>query len=296
MTVTGTLAELNAALNGLVYTPTTGHLGADSLQISATDSLDGFTGSTTDAISVVETPSVTAPASVSVVENGSYPFSGSIVLADPVAGTGKDSLSLSVADGKLTLGSTSGITITAGANGSSSMTISGTLTNLNASVNGLVYAPKTNYTGSDSLGASLTDPGDSLVGTDTIPITVSTANPPNVTSPGSVITAASTTYTFSGAAISVTDGSASGNSDSVTLTVAHGGLTLATITGISISSGSNGASSMTFSGTLGNLNAASSTVWSTLPRPATAAPIHSASRCVTAAICCPVPRPFRSPL
>src|SRR6202043_2665049 len=41
MTVKGTLAAINAALNELVYTPTTGFTGSDSLSISLKDTKDG---------------------------------------------------------------------------------------------------------------------------------------------------------------------------------------------------------------------------------------------------------------
>ncbi len=85
-------------------------------------------------------------------------------LADSQAGSNADTLTLSVSDGTLALDSTSGLTFTAGSNGSSSMTVSGTLANLNAALNGLLYTPNSGYSGSDPLHLSLTDPGDSLTG------------------------------------------------------------------------------------------------------------------------------------
>jgi hypothetical protein len=256
MTVTGTLANLNAAVNGLIYTPNTNYLGTDSLQISAMDSGDNLTGSGAVSISVVTPPSVTAPANVSLNENATYTFSGSIALVDPSLGTGKDSLSLSVADGKLTLASTNGITISSGSNGSSSMTVTGTLTNLNAAVNGLVYTPNNAYSGSDALNILIKDPGDNLSGPGLVAITVNPLGAPVVTAPPSASTNENTAYTFSSGAISVTDASASGTSDSLSVSVTDGTLTLGSTSGLTFASGSNDTSSMTVTGTLTNLNAA----------------------------------------
>ncbi|PNY36817.1 hypothetical protein C2E31_10670, partial [Rhodopirellula baltica] len=59
---------------------------------------------------------------------------------------------LSVSNGNLTLGSTSGITFLAGtSNGQATLTISGTASDINTALDGLQYAPSANYYGSDSL-------------------------------------------------------------------------------------------------------------------------------------------------
>ncbi len=88
MTVTGTVANLNAALNGLVYAPTQLYAGSDSLLISVTDALDGLTGSGRVALTInaQSPPVVTAPSSVSLKENGSYTFPASAIsLSDATA-------------------------------------------------------------------------------------------------------------------------------------------------------------------------------------------------------------------
>jgi hypothetical protein len=73
----------------------------------------------------------------------------------------------------LKFGSTSGLTFTTGSNGAASMTLTGTLANLNTALAGLVYTPKTAYSGTDSLKLSLTDPLYKLSGSATVAITVS---------------------------------------------------------------------------------------------------------------------------
>ena len=45
MTVSGTLAHLNAALNGLTFTPAAGYVGAASLGVSLENMGNGLTGS-----------------------------------------------------------------------------------------------------------------------------------------------------------------------------------------------------------------------------------------------------------
>ena len=50
MTFDGTLADINAALNGLIYTPTGGYNGAASLQVTSNDlGLSGSGGAQTDS-------------------------------------------------------------------------------------------------------------------------------------------------------------------------------------------------------------------------------------------------------
>jgi hypothetical protein len=257
MTITGTLTSLNAALSGLVYTSTTGFSGHDTLSISVTDTVDSLKGTGSVGLSV--NPFVTAPATASMLGNTSLTFSNAslISVTDGGAVGTSDSVTLTVSDGKLALGSTSGITFGSGANNSSSMTISGTLANLNLALSGLIYTPTANYSGSDTLHVSLLDSGDSLSGSAAVAITVNAA--PSVTAPTSVnvLENASTTFsTSNGAPITFTDTAASGTSDQLTLSVLDGKLTLGATGGITVLAGGNGTSSMTITGTLANLNAA----------------------------------------
>jgi hypothetical protein len=132
-----------------------------------------LTGSATVALNV--NPFVTAPASVSVVENSSFTFTPptyAITVTDGAASATSDSLTLTVLHGKVTLATTSGLTFTSGANGTSSLTVKGTLASLNAAVNGLVYTPISGFTGNDTLSITLADSGDGLSGTGQVAISV----------------------------------------------------------------------------------------------------------------------------
>jgi hypothetical protein len=260
-TVKGTVSNLNAALNGLNYQPTNGYAGPDSLAISVVDPTDNKSGSTSVAITVSPfAPSITAPASASLNENGSLVFSGgnaiSVIDANPGA---VDSLSLAVTHGTLTLSSTSGLTFTAGANGTASFTVSGTVSNLNADLSGLTYTPTASYSGSDTLAISVTDPGDSLSASKNVSLTINALAPPTVTAPASATLLQNSSLVFSSAngnAITVADSAAGGNSDSLTLSVTHGTLTLSTTSGLTFTTGSNGTASFTVTGTVASLNAA----------------------------------------
>jgi hypothetical protein len=256
MTVTGTLGDLNASLNGLQYSPSAGFSGADSLHLALDNSVSNLTASAVVSLTVNAPPAISAPAKATLNENTSFTFGGAIGLTDASASGTSDSLSLSVSDGTLTLGSTTGIAFGSGANASSSMTITGTFVNLNAAVAGLVYAPNPGYSGSDSMQISLKDSGDGLSGSGSVAITVNALAPPSVAAPSNASLKENSTYGFSGAAISVTDATASGTSDSLTLSVTNGKLSLGSTTGLTFSSGSNNSSSMTVTGTLANLNAA----------------------------------------
>ena len=225
MTFSGSLNNINAALAGLVYTPNSGFSGSDSLSISAENSWYDLTGSATVPITVnpatAPPPQITAPPSATLNLNSSYTFSGTISATDPAVSGSSDSLSLSVAHGTLALSSTTGLTFSNGTNNSSSMTISGTLANLNAALDGLVYTPASGFSGSDTLQLLLSNSEDGLSGPASVPITVNA--PPSVAAPSAASVNENSSVTFAGT-VSVTDASASGTSDSVSLSVAHGKL------------------------------------------------------------------------
>ncbi len=111
-------------------------------------------------------------------KNGSFTFSNgnAISVTDAAAGSNAEQLTLHASHGTFKLASTSGLNFVSGSNKSASMTVSGTLTNLNRDLNGLVYTPTSGYSGSDSMTVSVTDKGDGLTSaTATIAVTVGQA-------------------------------------------------------------------------------------------------------------------------
>src|SRR5262249_6144813 len=149
--------------------------------ISVTNSLNGLSGATSVSLAVnaLSPPAISAPASASVGENLSISFSSTngnaITLTDANAGTKSGTLSLSVTNGTLTLGATHGLTFKEGKNGTATLTIAGTLTNLNTALNGLTYKPTTGYAGADSISISLVNPGDAQSASTSVALTVSGA-------------------------------------------------------------------------------------------------------------------------
>src|SRR5580692_7954363 len=208
---------------------------------------------------VAQPPGVSGPSSASVAQNGSLTFSSgggnAITLSDSQIGSNSDSLTLSVSHGTLSLASLSGLSVTSGANGTSSITVSGTLSSLNAAVNGLVYTPGAGFSGTDSLSISLSDPGDSLSASHKVTLSVNA--PPWFGGPAYVWVNENSPLTFSSAhgnALTIADSAANISGLEMTLTTAYGKVTFPTLSGLTIVSGANGSASVTVKGTLASLN------------------------------------------
>jgi hypothetical protein len=262
ITVSGTLSSLNAAVNGLVYTPSSAFAGSDSLAISLSDPGDSLSASDTVTLSVKPLPSFGGPAYVSTNENTALTFSSAkgnaITIADSAATASGLQMTLTTTNGKVTLYTLSGLKVVSGANGSASITVKGTLASLNAALNGMKFTPTTGYTGTaGALRFSVTDLGDGLVSTAAIGVSV--YGPPKVTNPTSATAVKNTSLAFTGtSAIGVVDASAaaSGGNVQLTLTSTHGTLALASTSGLTFSTGANQTASMTIVGSLTNVLAA----------------------------------------
>jgi hypothetical protein len=175
VTVTGSVSSLNAALSGLTYKPTSGYLGSDSLAISLNDSVDNLSASASVALTVSNSPpSITAPSSAAVILGSTLVFksanNNAITINDLSAGSTAEPLTLTATLGTLTLGNTTGITFSSGSNNSASMTINGTLANLNSALNGLTFTPST--LGTATVVLSYTDVATGLKASATISITI----------------------------------------------------------------------------------------------------------------------------
>src|SRR5205085_2864763 len=279
MTFTGTLADINAALNGLAFTPIANFNGAASLQITSDDlghsgSGGALTDSDTVAITVAsvnDAPVHSIPGPQSTNEDTSLVFSSgngnAITVADVDAGTSPVQVTLAATNGTITLSQTTGLSFTSGDGAADgTMTFSGTLTDINAALNGLAFAPSSNFNGAASLQITSDDLGHSgsggaLTDNDTVAITVNAVNDaPMHAVPGPQSTNEDTSLVFSsgnGNAITVTDLDAGTSPVQVTLAATNGTITLSQTTGLSFTAGDGAVDgSMTFSGTLANINAA----------------------------------------
>ncbi len=212
-------------------------------------------------------PTVTGPAAVTVSENGSFIFLGTsaVTVDDAEASNSSLQLTLSATNGTLSLATTAGLRFVAGSDDSNSMTATGTLTALDAALNGLEFEPARGYFGSAELEVSAEDTGNAgssgpLSGSTTVAITIDEVNqPPFVSVPATEAVKENGSITFSSAgddAITVGDVDSSGKSEQLTLTASHGTLELGSISGLTFQSGANLSASLSVTGTLAALGAA----------------------------------------
>ncbi len=201
VTVKGTSAQVKDALNSLRYTPTSANedkvitITATANDCNPSDSNQGngkegtgVDGNNTDietfTITISGTndaPVVSVPGAQSVAEDSSANAITGISYADTDDFGGIQKVTVSVSHGKLDFTTKTGLSVTAGAYASGTVTIEGTKANLNAALATLKYTPNGDYHGNDTLTVTADDKG--LVGsggveTDqkTVAITVTPVN------------------------------------------------------------------------------------------------------------------------
>ena len=194
-TFKGTLPNLNAALQGLTFTPTANYTGSASLTVTINDQGNTGNGGAQSATvtipmtvaSLQQAPVINVPASQMAFQGPPLLFanatSNPIWISDVGSTGGTEQVTLKPGKGTVSLASTSGLTFTQGTGANDSLvTFTGTLASLNAALNGLTYKPLANYTGSDSVAITVSDLGHTVAGypqvtTGSVGITVSNAAP-----------------------------------------------------------------------------------------------------------------------
>ncbi len=268
--LSGSIANLNAALNGLTYAANTGFSGPDSLQVSIYN--NGHTGTggpqTTNAtlgITVVATAITVSGGTTLSYTEGNDPgvvdsnvtlsdFSGEVVGAT-VAITGN------FASGEDILQFANTPTITGSYNASTGvLTLSGTdtLANYRTALESVTYedVAVVPSTLTRTISFSFTDGyATSNLGTDNVTVTAVNPPPPITIPYRSETIEENTSLTLSGiAAIVVAGNDTAGGADQVTLSAANGTVALGSTTNVSVSG--NGTDLVIFSGTIAQLNAA----------------------------------------
>ena len=137
-----------------------------------------------------------------------------ITLGDVDSGGLDETLTLTVAHGALTLASTAGLTAVSG-NGTGTVTLTGSMAELNAAIDGLTYQPALDYNGKDKLSVSLDDGGNTGAGGDKtakllVPIVVTPVSDAPTGSDNLVITEEDTPYVFTVAAFAFDDADGDG--------------------------------------------------------------------------------------
>ena len=269
VTLTGTVAQINAtlaALNNVTYQPASNYNGSDTLTVLTSD--DGNTGtggakSDSDTVSITvsavnDAPVNTVPGAQSATEDTAKVISG-LAIADVDAASGTVTTTLSVAHGTITVGTVGGGAGISG-NGTGTVTLTGTVAQINATLsalNNVSYLGSSNFNGSDTLTVTTNDGGNTggsaQSDTDTVSITVSAVNDAPVnTVPGSQTASEETSHTISG--LSISDVDAGSASITTTLSVAHGTVSVGTVSGGAAVSGS-GTDTVTLTGTVAEINA-----------------------------------------
>ncbi|HXV11870.1 MAG TPA: cadherin domain-containing protein, partial [Burkholderiales bacterium] len=179
---TGLISVANTAALDFETTP------VFNLTIQASDGALADTAIVTVNLNDINEPPVNSvPGTQSVTQDTPLVFNGAnaISVNDPEGMIG--SVQLTVLNGTLNVALQGGATISAGAIGTGTLTISGSQADINATLATLVYQGNLNYSGADSLtimSMNMPAPGND---TDTVPITVTAA----AGSPGGGTTAAS---------------------------------------------------------------------------------------------------------
>jgi hypothetical protein len=195
----GTLSNFQLAIESLRYVNSSEfpETTTRTLTFSLTNSIgaQGTASRQLDVSSVNDSPliSVSSP-SYTVAEDSAFTFSGSnkISIQDVDAQSGIIRVSLSVSNlgvgSSLSLSQTTGLTFTTG-NGfeNETMLFEGTLSDINAAIDGLLFDPGTDFNGSNSIQINVNDRGNSgtggsLTANRSIAINVTAVNdPPKIT-------------------------------------------------------------------------------------------------------------------
>ncbi len=203
--VAGVLAvdgSLSGATNGsalqIKLTGISSQANFDNLQLISFDrdtDIGAAAQMTVDVTPVNDAPINSLPGPLSVNEDVALPIAG-LSIADVDAATA--STQLIVGNGTLNVNLTGGAVISAGANNSSSLTLTGSLAQVNAALATLSYQGNLNFNGSDSLQIVTNDlggfgTGGALSDTDSLAITVDAVNDaPVITSNGGGVSASVT--------------------------------------------------------------------------------------------------------
>ncbi|MBW2254042.1 MAG: tandem-95 repeat protein [Deltaproteobacteria bacterium] len=169
MTFTGLLADVEAALAALQYDSDPDFNGLDAVAVTVGD-LGNFGGGgplsdggtieiTVDAVD--DAPVLSVPGTQTVAEDDSIGITGiSIADVDLAEGTDELEVSLSATSGTLTLAQQTGLTFSAGADGTSAMTFTGLSAAVADALATLTYAPTAHFDGGDAILIDVSDLGN----------------------------------------------------------------------------------------------------------------------------------------
>jgi von Willebrand factor type D domain len=253
LTLTGDVADVNQELASLTETAQ-GSALTDSLVVTATDSALQ-TANTIIAVSINHPPELSLPPSAFEAPGGTEPLSGIRVSdADAIASGETLHVVLSDSAGKLSA-TQSGSGIIAGA-GSTHLTLTGNLTDVNAELASLTF----NGTTGDTLAVSVDD-GRGLSANGTLAVGVS--GPLTFNAPTSLSSANGFAQPVTGVSVTAPANAPANLVTTITISSQNGTLATSQTTGVTASGDHTGTLSLT--GTIGDLNTALQTLTYTAP-------------------------------
>ena len=265
----GTLA-IAAGSNSINFTPLANVSGTANFTYTLRNATTGVTDTATVTINVSavnNAPVNTVPGLQTTAEETAKVISGiSIADIDASETVGATmQVDLTVQNGIITLSSLP-VGLVVNGNGTAAVNLQGSLANINTAIDGLLYTPALNFVGSDTFRIITNDGGNTgtpgpLTDNDTVAINVTAVNDaPTVSVPvvGSVL--AGDPLIINGTTTNDVDVGASPLLVSLSVTTSNAAdtrLTLATVTGLSFTTGKeNGKATVEFTGTLANVVAA----------------------------------------
>ena len=267
LTLSGTLAAINSfiANNGLTYTTAANATADVTLTIAVdTGSVSTDTKTMTLTVSPVnDVPVVTVPGSIHVTEDLPGYITG-VSFSDVDAGSGNVTATFSVTSGNLT--ATGANNVVVGGSGTDLLTLTGTVSDINAFIagNNLSYKTALNVTANVTLAVTLNDNGNTggnpQSDTKSVTISVTAVNDAPVNSaPASQTAQQGIPLAFNdanGNAISISDVDAGSSLMTVTLSAVNGTMSLGSTSGVTLVIGSGTDNSVIrLQGTQANINA-----------------------------------------
>ncbi|MBK8047196.1 MAG: putative Ig domain-containing protein [Anaerolineales bacterium] len=204
-----------AQLAQLTYQPNQDFDGIDAFVWNGTDGLDYAAVSATVTVTVAavnDAPVNTVPTPVTVDEDA-YSTGNAFSVNDVDAGAANNfQVTLSALHGSLALTTTTNLTLTAGSNGSKSMTFQGAIADINAALADVGYGPDANFNGTDLITFGTNDTGNTgsggpLQDSDEVSVAVNPLNDAPVLDPIGNKTGDETTLITFGANATDIDGS-----------------------------------------------------------------------------------------
>ena len=247
MTLTGTLADLNAfiAASKVLYTPAANATGVVTLTVSINDNGNtGSGGSLSDTktvdlniAAVNDAPTIAVPVRLDFSEDTAGAVTG-ISIADVDAGGSVVTLTLAVPAGTLAALNANGVTVTG--SGSGTLVLTGSIADINAFIaaSRVSYLSAPNANGDVTLTATVNDLGNTgsggaLSASDTVVLRIAAVNDaPVITAPSSISLTEDTAGVITG--ITVSDVDAGSGLLTVTLSVPSGTLSAISGNGVAV--------------------------------------------------------------